>query len=206
MGFHRNWDLLVGVPRGTFPILTLESKLFHVEHAPLWHAIARGKSQFHLFCESKLAPESAISGKGRLCAIARSRSASTLAAYLITPDATLGNGLATLDTGAKGIGIPYRMAECNSFYNGGASGVSDSNASTLWVIDYLYDSAQGGAVGVNFHGGGNGTGYTPIADSNGTVVGARPEYHGILFFTLPGQGTLYTASFQQQALTPRPTQ
>jgi hypothetical protein len=112
-------------------------------------------------------------------------------AYLITPDSSLVNDLATLKAGAAGIGIPFRMAECNSFYNGGASGVSDSYASSLWVIDYLFNCVQGGAVGVNFHGGGNGKGYTPIADSSGVVVEARPEFYGMLLFTLAGLGTLY---------------
>lgn len=112
------------------------------------------------------------------------------AEFLITPDANLVHNLSLLQAGAQQIGIPYRMAECNSFYNGGSNGVSDSYASSLWVIDYLFNCAQGGASGVNFHGGGNGSGYTPIADSNGTVVGARPEYYGILLFTLAGQGKL----------------
>jgi hypothetical protein len=100
--------------------------------------------------------------------------------------------LATLEAGAQNIGVPYRMAECNSFYNGGASGVSDSYASSLWVIDYLFNCVQGGASGVNFHGGGDGPGYTPIANNGSSVVGARPEFYGILLFTLAGQGTLYT--------------
>ena len=113
------------------------------------------------------------------------------AAFLITPDSSLTSNLATLQAGANSIGIPFRMAECNSFYNGGASGVSNSYASSLWVIDYLFNCAQGGAAGVNFHGGGNGSGYTPIADSSGVVVAARPEYYGMLLFTLAGTGTLY---------------
>ena len=121
-------------------------------------------------------------------------------AYLITPDTTLTGNLATLNSGAKTIGIPYRMSECNSFYNGGASGVSDSYASSLWVIDYLFNCVQGGASGVNFHGGGNSAGYTPIADSSGVVVGARPEYYGILLFTLAGQGTLYTTQLNAGGL------
>ncbi len=112
--------------------------------------------------------------------------------YLITPDTTLVNNLSLLKTGAQSIGIPYRMSECNSFYNGGSSGVSNSYASSLWVIDYLFNLVQGGTTGANFHGGGNSTGYTPIADSNGTVVAARPEYYGILLFTLAGTGTLLT--------------
>jgi hypothetical protein len=120
--------------------------------------------------------------------------------YLITPDSTLISNLGVLDAGAKTIGVPFRMSECNSFYNGGSDGVSDAYASSLWVIDYLFNCAQGGAVGVNFHGGGDGTGYTPIADSNGSVVGARPEFYGILFFTLAGQGTLYTTQISAGSL------
>lgn len=121
-------------------------------------------------------------------------------AFLITPDATLISDLSVLNNGATSIGIPFRMAECNSFYNGGASGVSNSYASSLWVIDYLFDCALGGAAGVNFHGGGNGAGYTPIADSGGAVVQARPEYYGILLFTLAGQGTLYTTQVSAGSL------
>jgi hypothetical protein len=126
--------------------------------------------------------------------------ATSTAAYLITPDPTLIADLAILEPGAESIGIPYRMSECNSFYNGGASGVSDSYASSLWVIDYLFNCAQGGASGVNFHGGGNGPGYTPIADNAGSVVGARPEFYGILLFTLAGQGTLYTTQLSAGSL------
>jgi hypothetical protein len=50
---------------------------------------------------------------------------------------------------------------------------------------------MGGAAGVNLHGGGDWTGYTPIADNSGAVVEARPEYYGMLLFTLAGQGTIY---------------
>jgi hypothetical protein len=104
--------------------------------------------------------------------------------------------------GAKSIGIPYAMTECNSYYNGGATGASDTYASSLWVIDFLFDCALGGAVGVNMMGGGNGAGaaYTPIADNNGTVVEVRPEYYGILFFTLAGQGKLYSTALSAGGL------
>ncbi len=122
------------------------------------------------------------------------QSASSTAANLVTPDTNLLSDLSVLNTGAKGIGIPYRMSECNSYYNGGSDGVSDAYCSSLWVVDFLFDCALNGCAGTNFHGGGNGDGYTPIADSDGAVVEARPEYYGILFFTLAGQGTLYTTS------------
>ncbi len=122
------------------------------------------------------------------------QSSSSTAANLITPDATLVSDLSILNTGAKGIGIPFRMSECNSYYNGGADGISDAYCSSLWVVDFLFDCALNGCAGTNFHGGGNGDGYTPLADSGGAVVEARPEFYGILLFTLAGQGTLYTTS------------
>jgi hypothetical protein len=43
------------------------------------------------------------------------------------------------------------------------------------------------------HGGGNGPGYTPIADDSGAVIEARPEYYGLLLFSLVGPGTLLTS-------------
>ncbi len=122
------------------------------------------------------------------------------AEFLISPDTSLVKDLSTLRAGAKTVGVPYRMSECNSFYNGGSSGVSDSYASSLWVIDFLFDCALGGSVGTNLHGGGNGTGYTPIADANGAVVEARPEYYGMLLFTLAGSGSLYTTSLSADGL------
>jgi hypothetical protein len=112
------------------------------------------------------------------------------AAFLINPDPQLAGYLAMLKPGAEQLGIPYRISECNSFYNGGAVGVSNSYASSLWVIDFLFDVALNGATGVNMHGGGNAPGYTPIADNDGGVVEARPVYYGMLLFTLAGPGTL----------------
>jgi hypothetical protein len=121
---------------------------------------------------------------------ANGQSASSTAEILVTPDPNLIQELAILNSGAQKIGLPFRIDECNSFYNGGAPGVSDAYASSLWVIDFLYNCAQGGSTGTNFHGGWDSPGYTPIADSNGAVVDVRPEYYGILLFTLAGQGTL----------------
>ena len=131
---------------------------------------------------------------------ANGQSPTSTVEYLITPDSTLVSELATLKASAHDIGVPYRMAECNSFYNGGAPNISDSYASSLWVVDYLFDCALGGSTGANFHGGGDGSGYTPIANSGGSVVEARPEFYGILFFTLAGQGTLNTTQLSAGGL------
>ena len=85
----------------------------------------------------------------------------------------------------------YRMDEANSFYNGGAPGVSDTLGSALWAFEFCFTLAQNGATGVNFHGGGSGPGYTPIADEdNGKVVEVRPEFYGLLLFAKMARGSL----------------
>jgi hypothetical protein len=117
-------------------------------------------------------------------------STTATASFLVSPDPQLIGELATLYAGAQQLGLPYRISECNSFANGGAAGVSNSYASSLWVIDFLFDTALGGASGVNMHGGGNSPGYTPISDDSGAVIEARPEYYGLLLFSLAGPGDL----------------
>ncbi|HXW74871.1 MAG TPA: hypothetical protein VEK10_08670 [Steroidobacteraceae bacterium] len=116
------------------------------------------------------------------------KSPSATIARLLSPDTDLAADLDTLRAGALAAGVPFRLTETNSFWSGGAPGVSDRYAAALWVIDHLFRIAQGGGSGANLHGGGGG--YTPIADSNGTVVEARPAYYGMRLFTLAGEGTL----------------
>jgi len=115
---------------------------------------------------------------------------STIELLVSYPDTNLQKDLVPLNAAAQVAGVPFRMAETNSFYNGGAPNVSDAYASALWVIDHLFTIAQGGSVGVNLHGGGNGDGYTAIADNSGVVVEVRPEYYGVLLCALAGQGAL----------------
>ncbi len=50
-------------------------------------------------------------------------------------------------------GLPYRLEEANSFYDGGALDVSDTFASTLWALDYQWWWLEHGASGINFHTG-----------------------------------------------------
>jgi hypothetical protein len=121
-------------------------------------------------------------------------------AGLIAPDPTLVNDyLAPLQTCSQAIGVPYRISECNSYDTGGATGVSNTFASALWAIDFLFDCALGGAVGTNFTRTAPG-GSTPIDDNNGVVTGAAPEYYGILLFTLAGQGSLYQTAVSAGSL------
>jgi hypothetical protein len=112
--------------------------------------------------------------------------------FLLQPHPTLGTEVESLNAAATDSGIAngWRMAECNSFYNGGAPGVSDGYGTALWAIDFLFENAMNGSSGANFHGGGNGPGYTPIADDGGSVVGARPIFYGMLLFAKAGAGTV----------------
>ncbi len=118
------------------------------------------------------------------------QSATSTVNLLVSPDASIVTQAKAMLAVSQSIEVPYRFAETNSFYNGGAPNVSDSYASALWVIDHLFACALNGAQGINLHGGGNSTGYTPIADSAGVVVGARPEFYGVTLFTLAGPGLL----------------
>ncbi len=128
------------------------------------------------------------------------QSSTATAANLLSPDTKLTNCLSTLNTGVRSIGIPFRMGECNSYSDGGATGVSNSYASALWALDFLFNCAQGGAAGVNFHGGGDSACYAPIADDNGTVIGASPIFYGITLFTMASEGALLPASVSAGSL------
>lgn len=128
------------------------------------------------------------------------QSASATAANLLAPDTTLGNYLSILNSGANAAGVPFRMGECNSYYDGGAPGVSDSYASALWVLDFLFNCAQGGAAGVNFHGGGDSACYSPVSDNGATVTAVNPIFYGITMFTMANTGDLLPATVSAGSL------
>ncbi len=97
---------------------------------------------------------------------------------LLSPDPKLERDLQIAMTGAHSAGLPYRMSEGSSCWNGGQPGVSDTLASALWVADMMLEFASLGCAGVNLHGGGNGF-YTPIAGNLTAGFERRPEYFGM---------------------------
>ena len=121
---------------------------------------------------------------------ANGQDASSTLDLLLQPDPALLKNLQLLSSAANTSALPlgFRMAECNSFYNGGAPDVSDAYGTALWSLDYMFSCALAQCRGVSFHGGGNGTGYTPIADSNGTVIEARPVFYGMAMFAQLARG------------------
>jgi hypothetical protein len=50
-------------------------------------------------------------------------------------------------------GVQYRIEETNSYYNGGAKDVSNTFASSLWALSYMYWWLAHDAQGINFHTG-----------------------------------------------------
>ena len=96
------------------------------------------------------------------------------------------NGLLlSLKTIARDARLPYRLAETNSCFLGGRPGVSDAYASALWGVNSLFQAAEAGCAGVNFHGGRRGA-YTPLAFSKTDGDSARPLYYAMLLFAQVG--------------------
>jgi hypothetical protein len=131
---------------------------------------------------------------------ANGQDATSTLALLLQPHAALVSNLDALVAAAKQARMPggFRLAECNSFYNGGAPNVSNAHGTALWVLNFLFTNARAGVAGINLHGGGNGTGYTPLGDSGGQIVSVRPEFHALVLFAqmVPGTpvpGTLTTS-------------
>jgi hypothetical protein len=89
-------------------------------------------------------------------------------------------GFTVVADAMKTAGLPYRMSEGNSCWNGGQPGVSDTLASALWCADTMLRFGAMGWSGVNLHGGGDGF-YTPIAGSPSAGFTRRPEYFGMQF-------------------------
>ena len=108
---------------------------------------------------------------------------------LLSPSPRLEAEFAAADAVRRRTGLPFRMAETNSCYQGGKPGVSDTFASALWAADLMYRLVQAGAIGVNFHGGGYGW-YAPVAGTRGNGFVARPIYYGMLLFAVAGPGRL----------------
>src|SRR5947199_4507355 len=89
------------------------------------------------------------------------------------------------------------MTEANSYFHGGAEGVSNVQAAALWSLEYMYGVASHGGAGVNFHGGTStqfSLAYSPIAFSGLKPVGVQAVYYGELLWSLAGTGSLHSAS------------
>jgi len=98
---------------------------------------------------------------------------------LLSRDPRLVRDVPLLVAAAKAAGMPYRMAEANSCFHGGKSGVSDAFASALWGADYMLFLAQAGCAGVNLHSGGEGF-YAAFVE-HPPHIKERPLFFGMEF-------------------------
>jgi hypothetical protein len=85
--------------------------------------------------------------------------------------------------------LAWRIDECNTSA-ANRSGVSNSFASALWALDFMFLAADQGASGVNFHMGN--TYYTPISFLSGPAT-PNPLYYGMLFFSKASLGKMVSA-------------
>ncbi|MGI8411972.1 MAG: glycosyl hydrolase family 79 C-terminal domain-containing protein [Solirubrobacteraceae bacterium] len=98
--------------------------------------------------------------------------------------AGLAQSVAPYVTVARAHGLPFRIDEMNSAACEGRSGVSDTFASALWVLDTLFNMANVGVQGVNLHTL-PGARYEPFSftHSGGAWHAfVHPEYYGMLMF------------------------
>jgi hypothetical protein len=102
--------------------------------------------------------------------------------------------------GVRATGLPYRLGETNSFWNGGRKDASNTFTAALWALDYLHWWAAHGAHGLNFHTGD----YVAKAETNtrsmysafwSTPHGyeAKPVAYALKAFALGGTGHLVSA-------------
>jgi hypothetical protein len=111
---------------------------------------------------------------------------------LMREDTSIRGMLQELSAAASAAHVPFRICEANSFYGGGQPGASDRFVSALWVLDFMWTLAYGGAAGVNMQTGINHLDfvsyYSPIGNDANGAVSIGPEYYGILAFAQAGKG------------------
>jgi hypothetical protein len=118
-----------------------------------------------------------------------------LSATTDNKEASYGSELANAATAAN---VPFRMSETNSFYNGGQLGASNTMASALWALDYMYVLASNKVSGINFHNPSNGP-YS-IWDYTSGIYSVQPIYYGLLAFNEGSKGSLVSTSSNTNGL------
>jgi hypothetical protein len=111
---------------------------------------------------------------------------------LLHTDDKLTHILDTCATASRSANIPYRICETNSCFGGGKPGVSDTFASALWGLDFLFTMASANCGGANIETGVNQLGfvssYSPIGDDEQGHYSAKPIYYGMLAFAQASRG------------------
>jgi hypothetical protein len=111
---------------------------------------------------------------------------------LMHEDTSIRGMLQELSAASSAAHVPFRICEANSYYGGGQPGASDGFVSALWVLDFMWTLASGGAAGVNMQTGVNHLDflsyYSAIRNDADGSVSIGPEYYGMLAFAQAGKG------------------
>jgi len=96
--------------------------------------------------------------------------------------------VASAATTARNNGMQLVMSEVNSAACGGIGGVSNTFASALWALDYVFTGVENGAAGMYFHGALDGgcSGYTVLCETAANQYRPQPLYYGLLFAAQAG--------------------
>lgn len=120
--------------------------------------------------------------------------------FMLAEEKKFQPALAKFQAAAQAARVPWRMCETQSFSGGGKAGVSDTFASALWALDYLFVLAGYGCAGVNMETGVNHLGwvskYTPITGTPPGPYAPAPEYYGLLAFAQAGKGDQIETTIQ----------
>jgi len=130
-------------------------------------------------------------------------SAASTIENLLKTDPKLTRMLTDLQAISRASGLPYRICETNSCFGGGKPGVSDTFASALWGLDYMFTLAQANAEGLNMETGLNQLGfvssYSPIVSTEDRGYVARPLYYGMLAFAQASRGRILPLDYKAGA-------
>jgi hypothetical protein len=100
--------------------------------------------------------------------------------------------------------LSFRINEVNSYSGGGKAGVSDTFASALWCLDFMFRLASYGCDGVNMETDINHLGwishYSPIVHDSTGHCSARAEYYGMLAFAIAGKGDMVQLTLDKNDL------
>ena len=125
-------------------------------------------------------------------------STSTIERLLQTDD-KLVRILDQCESASRQASIPYRICETNSCFGGGKPGVSDTLASALWGLDFLFTMAAANSGGANIETGVNQLGfissYSPIGDDEQGHYTAKPIYYAMLAFAQASHGTKFAVDY-----------
>ncbi len=119
--------------------------------------------------------------------------------------ANISSGLAPSINTSKSKNVPFRLAEANSIAGGGTLNASDAFGSALWAMDYMFELAKAGSIGINFMtAGGSTTYYSPFTYSSsfvasGEKVRVNPIYYGMLFFANATQNSAKIMDISSQS-------